>query len=96
MAAVDLQSGNEKVIDVAMKYGYDSPTAFNRAFQSVHKITPSQAKEKGVVLKAFPPISFNITIKGAAEMNYKIEKKRSLELLVFQNHWREIENLNCT
>jgi AraC family transcriptional regulator len=81
LAAVDLQSGNEKVIDVAMKYGYDSPTAFNRAFQSVHKITPSQAKEKGVVLKAFPPISFNITIKGAAEMNYKIEKKEAFRII---------------
>ncbi len=81
LAAVDLQSGNEKVVDIAMKYGYDSPTAFNRAFQSVHKITPSQAKEKGVVLRSFPPISFKITIKGAAEMNYRIEKKETFRII---------------
>ncbi|MCL2388336.1 MAG: helix-turn-helix transcriptional regulator, partial [Defluviitaleaceae bacterium] len=42
LAAVDLQSG-EKIIDVALKYGYTSPTAFNRAFQSIHGIAPSRA-----------------------------------------------------
>lgn len=81
LAAVDLQSGNEKVIDIGLKYGYDSPTAFNRAFRSVHKIAPSQAKEDGVVLKAFPPISFKITIKGDTEMNYKIEKKEAFRIV---------------
>ena len=75
LAAVDLQNGDEKVIDVALKYGYDSPTAFTRAFKNVHGISPSQAKNEGSVLKAFPPISFKITIKGASEMNYRIEKK---------------------
>jgi len=75
LAAVDLQSGNEKVMDISLKYGYDSPTAFNRAFKSVHGISPSQSREEGTILKAFPPISFKITIKGDSEMNYRIEKK---------------------
>ncbi len=48
LAAVDLQSGAEKVIDISLKYGYDSPTAFNRAFKSVHGISPSQAKKKAL------------------------------------------------
>lgn len=81
LAAVDLQSGNEKVIDIGFKYGYDSPTAFNRAFKSVHGIAPSQAKDDGVMLKAFPPISFKITIKGDTEMNYKIEKKDAFRIV---------------
>ena len=81
MAAVELQSGNEKVIDVGLRYGYASPTAFNRAFQKVHGITPSQAKEDGVTVKAFPPISFKITIKGEAEMNYRIEKKEAIRII---------------
>lgn len=81
MAAVDLQSGDEKVIDVAVKYGYDSPTAFNRAFQSVHGMSPSQAKQSGVTLKAFPAISFNITIKGAVQMDYRIEKKEAFRIV---------------
>ena len=81
MAAVDLQSGEEKVIDVAIKYGYDSPTAFTRTFSNVHGITPSQAKADGVTLKAYPPVSFKITIKGAAEMNYRIEKKNAFRII---------------
>lgn len=81
LAAVDLQSGNQKVIDVGLKYGYESPTAFNRAFKNVHGITPSGAKESGVSLKAYPPISFRITIKGDCEMNYKIEKKEAFRIV---------------
>jgi AraC family transcriptional regulator len=81
MAAVDLQNSDMKVIDVALKYGYESPTAFNRAFQSIHGISPSQAKSDGVTLRAFPPISFNITIKGAVQMDYRIEKKDAFRIV---------------
>lgn len=81
LAAVDLQSSREKVIDVSLKYGYDSPTAFNRAFKSIHGIAPSQAREEGALLKAFPPISFKITIKGDSELNYRIEKKESFRIV---------------
>lgn len=92
LAAVDLQNGREKVIDVSLKYGYASPTAFNRAFKSVHGITPSQAKEEGIALKAFPPISFKITIKGESEMNYRIEKKDAFRIVgVSEPLEREIE-----
>jgi AraC family transcriptional regulator len=81
LAAVDLQNGNSKVIDVSNKYGYDSPTAFNRAFKSVHGISPSQAREEGIILKAFPPISFKITIKGDSAMNYRVEKKEAFRIV---------------
>jgi len=92
MAAVDLQKSNEKVIDIASKYGYNSPTAFNRAFQSIHGITPSEAKIKGALVKAFPPISFKIMIKGDVEMNYKIEQKDSFRIVgVAQSLHKEIE-----
>lgn len=73
LAASDLLAG-QKVAEVALKFGYDSPTAFNRAFQSVHGMPPSKAQE-GAPLKAFPPISFQITVKGATEMEYRIVKK---------------------
>lgn len=81
LAAVDLQDGCEKVIDISLKYGYDSPTAFNRAFKNVHGIAPSQARKEGTTLKAFPPISFKITIKGDSEMNYRIEKKEAFRIV---------------
>ncbi len=77
LTAVELQSGDNKVIDIAIKYGYDSPTAF----KNIHGVTPSQAKDKGIVLKAFPTIYFPITIKGAYEMNYRIEKKEEFRIV---------------
>lgn len=86
-AAIDLQSGDEKIIDIALKYGYDSPTAFNRAFQSIHGIAPSAAKTLGTTLKSFPPISLRITIKGDVEMNYKIEKKEAFKIIGVKKHY---------
>lgn len=81
LAAVDLQGGQEKIIDVAEKYGYRSPTAFNRAFQSVHGIAPSTVRSEGVLIKSFPPITFTISVKGAAEMKYRIETKDAFRII---------------
>ncbi len=85
-AALDLQSNDRKIIDIAMKYGYDSPTAFTRAFRSVHGIAPSEARTAGVQLKAFPPISFKLTVKGEAEMNYRIVKKEAFRIVGVKKH----------
>jgi AraC family transcriptional regulator len=79
-AAFDLQNG-DKVIDVSLRYGYDSPTAFNRAFQAVHGISPSVAQKPDVVLKAFPRVSFQIIIKGVTEMEYRIVKKEAFRIV---------------
>lgn len=83
LAAVDLQGGGESVLDMGLKYGYSSPTAFNRAFQGVHGVTPSEAKKEGVPLKSFLPIRFKITIQGAEEMKYRIEKKEEFRIVGF-------------
>lgn len=79
-AAVDLQNGN-KVLDVALSYGYDSPTAFNRAFQRIHGVAPSEVKGNGHILKAYPPIRFKISIKGDCVMDYRIEKKEAFRIV---------------
>ncbi|MDO5573399.1 MAG: AraC family transcriptional regulator [bacterium] len=81
LAAAELQDPDAKVIDIALKYGYSSPTAFNRAFQGVHGVAPSAVREQGVSLRAFPPISFKITVKGSEEMNYRIEKKEAFRIV---------------
>ena len=59
LAAVELQSTDAKIVDIALKYGYNSPTAFNRAFQSIHGIAPSGLRKEGVAVKAFPPLTLN-------------------------------------
>lgn len=79
-AAVDLQTG-DKVVDVGLRYGYQSPTAFNRAFQAVHGIAPSVVREEGAVVKSFPPLRFTVTIKGAEEMEYRIEKRDAFRIV---------------
>lgn len=81
LAAVDLQGEDAKIIDVAEKYGYSSPTAFNRAFQSIHGIAPSAVKAGGVSVKSFPQITFKITVKGVEEMNYRIETKEPFRIV---------------
>ena len=81
MAAVQLQSTDIKIVDLALSYGYESPTAFNRAFQSIHGVTPSKARQEGISLKAYPPISFNLSIKGDVEMNYRIETKEAFRIV---------------
>ncbi len=80
LAAVELLSG-EKVVDVALKYGYSSPTAFNRAFQSVHGCPPSAVRAPGAQVKSFPPISFKITVKGVEEMNFRIERREAFTIV---------------
>ena len=92
LAAADLQRSDAKIMDIALKYGYASPTAFNRAFQNVHGITPSAAKKAGTCLKSYPPISFTITIKGVEELNYRIEEKEAFRIIgISQPMHREVE-----
>ena len=78
LAALELQESNSKVIDIALKYGYESPVSFARAFRALHGKSPSQARKKGANLKAYPRLSFQIQIIGDTEVNYRIEEKPML------------------
>lgn len=71
LASEDLNRG-ETIIDIAVKYGYDSASAFSRAFAKQHGITPSEYRKTGGSLKVYPPASFHIIIKGAKEMDFRI------------------------
>jgi AraC family transcriptional regulator len=81
LAAFELINSNERVIDVAIKYGYNSPDSFTRAFQSMHGVTPSEARRHSQSLKAYPPMTFQLTIKGGNEMNYRIVEKESFRIV---------------
>lgn len=80
-AALELLSGDARVIDLAARYGYESPTAFNRAFQAVHGVPPSAARTKGVSLSSFPRMTFTLTLKGAEKMDYRIENKGPIRVV---------------
>ncbi|MGG0482209.1 AraC family transcriptional regulator [Priestia aryabhattai] len=81
LAAFELKDSNIKVIDVAIKYNYSSPDSFTRAFQNLHGITPSEAKKSSSSLKAFPKMTFQLSIKGGNEMNYRIEEKEAFHIV---------------
>lgn len=81
LAAFELMNSESKVIDVAVKYGYSSPDAFTKAFQQLHGATPSEARKNGHSLKAFPRMSFQLSIKGGNEMNYRFVEKEAFHIV---------------
>lgn len=81
LAAFDLLNSDARVIDTAVKYGYDSPDAFTRAFQGLHGVTPTEARQAGGSLKAFPRMTFQMTVKGASEMNYRMVDKDAFHVV---------------
>lgn len=81
LAGDELSVSDDKVIDIALKYGYESPESFTRAFSRFHGVTPSEAKKDGSKLKSFSRISVKITLSGGSVMNYKIISLRSWKLI---------------
>lgn len=75
LAGEELSSKDAKITEIAIKYGYESPDAFAKAFQRLQGVTPSKIKKGNVRLKAFPKLSFQISVKGGCEMDYRIVEK---------------------
>ncbi|MBO4918884.1 MAG: AraC family transcriptional regulator [Erysipelotrichaceae bacterium] len=80
-AGADLSDSDEKVIDIAFKYCYDSPESFTKAFSRFHGCTPMQAR-KGSPVQFMNRYTVRITIEGGSIMEYKIEKWEAMDLLV--------------
>jgi AraC family transcriptional regulator len=81
LAAQELAMTSSKVLDVALKYGYDSPESFAKAFRKIHGIAPSEARNPGVSLKAFPRISFHLSLKGDKDMDYRMVEKEAFTVV---------------
>lgn len=81
LAAVELKGGNERVMDIALKYGYESPTAFTRAFKEFHGIVPSALKTKNTFLQAYPPLRFHVSIQGGHPLRFRVEEKSGFRLI---------------
>lgn len=81
LAGGELLTTDAKIIDIALKYGYDSPDGFTKAFTRFHNVSPSVVQRDKVMIKTFAPLKINISLKGGYIMNYKIEKKESFKVL---------------
>lgn len=96
LAGGELISGNATVMELAIKYGYDSPDSFTRAFTRFHGISPSMVRKENVMLKSFAPLKLTISLKGGYLMDYKITRKESFTVLAsskefsYENAKREI------
>lgn len=84
LAALDLKDRDLRIIDVAVKYGYGSADSFSRAFHSMHGFLPSEARNENIQLKAYPRMTFQLSIKGGCEMNYRIVEKEQFKLVGFK------------
>ena len=87
LAGTELANTSEKIIDVAYKYGYESPESFAKAFQKFHGITPSQARSSGAMLKSFSRLSIKVSLEGGSIMNYRIEEKEAMLLTGYKRRF---------
>jgi len=87
-AGYELQNTDIKILDLSLKYGYESPTSFNRAFTMHHGVAPSRARYFGTTLRAYMPLTFSITIKGVIAMEFKIEERAGFRAVGFKKRFR--------
>ncbi len=81
LAGGELLSSEIRVIDLAMKYGYDSPDSFTKAFTRFHGSTPSDVRRNGALLKAFAPLHIKLSLDGGTVMEYKIKEKDAFRVM---------------
>ncbi len=81
LAGQELIMSKARVIDIALKYGYDTPESFTKAFSRFHGITPIQAKREGSNLKSFNRLIIKIELEGGSIMDYKIVKREEYTVI---------------
>lgn len=81
LAGNELATSEKRVIDVALKYGYDSPDSFTKAFTRFHGVTPSMVQKNEKMLKTFAPLKLKLSMEGGYIMDYKIVKKEAFTVL---------------
>lgn len=81
LAGSELVSTDNKIIDVAMKYGYESPDSFTKAFTRFHGATPTAVRRNGAMVRAFSPLKISFSLKGGSIMDYKIVEKEAFTVM---------------
>lgn len=81
LAALDVVKNEEKIIDLAYKYGYDTPESFTKAFSRFHGIPPMQIKGQAYKIKTFQPLQISISIKGGSQLDYSIEQLEAFQII---------------
>lgn len=87
LAGLDICTDKEKIIDIALKYGYDTPESFTKAFSRFHGVSPSQIKKDPKKLKVFLPLKISVTVKGGYDMDYIVEKMSGFKIIGFEREF---------
>ncbi len=87
LAGAELASADAKVIDVALKYGYESPDSFAKAFSKFHGVSPSAARGSGQKLRSFSRLVLKLSLEGGAVMDYRIEEKPEMILTGYKKRF---------
>lgn len=93
LAGSELVSTEERIIDIALKYGYDTPEGFTRAFTRFHGAAPAAVRKNGAPLKSFARLSVSISVKGGSSMDYKIMKKEAFKIIAKEQRFEKIEDV---
>jgi len=88
LAALDLCSKEQLIINIAYKYHYETPESFSKAFTRFHGVNPTHIKEDTKKIHSFLPLKISINIMGGENMNYKIEKMNSFKIIGFKRKFR--------
>jgi AraC family transcriptional regulator len=81
LAAGELCSSDARIIDLALKYGYDTPEAFTKAFRRQHGISPSEARKYTGKLKSYSRLGIQVSLKGAEPMQYRVVEQEGFEVI---------------
>lgn len=81
LAGSELVSTDGKIIDIALKYGYDSPDSFTKAFTRFHGYTPTAVRKEGAMIKSFAPLKIKLSLGGGYIMDYKIVEKEAFKVM---------------
>ena len=86
LAAQELQNTDEKIIDLAFRYCYETPESFTKAFSRFHGASPSQVRA-GSKAKSFLPLTIKISVQGGAQISYKVVSKFGFKVIGFQKEF---------
>ena len=83
LAALELIAGEERVIDLAYRYGYETPESFTRAFSRFHGASPAQLRSDPARIRPFLPLKIRIIIQGGDSMDYVVERMEGFQVIGF-------------
>ena len=94
LAAHELSSTDNKIIDIAYKYGYDTPEAFTKAFRRQHGLTPSDARKHLGKLKSYNRLVIQVSLKGASPMKYRIVEREGFQAVGIKQEFSLVDGEN--